>query len=119
MKIRGGDCSLIRLYRKLVKYPDGAFPLEESYDYVDVPVCGSQSLYDNGISVCGYKWKKDENNEKFMQSSPSRRLTMLRKFNENVECFTNVNWESQLGDEWKLGDVIYKVGENQSTIIVS
>jgi hypothetical protein len=35
---------------------------------VDVPVCGAQILYDNGISVCGYKWK--DLNENILQTIP-------------------------------------------------
>lgn len=41
---------LIRLYR--TKTEDD----NESTCYVDVPLCGTQYIYDNGISVCGYKW---------------------------------------------------------------
>ncbi len=39
-----------------------------SWKTVDVPVCGARILYDNGISVCGYKWK--DLNENILQTIP-------------------------------------------------
>ena len=42
---------MIRLYRH--RSADAA----NVWQRVDVPVTGTQTLYDNGISVCGYKWE--------------------------------------------------------------
>lgn len=47
---------MVRLFRN--KVDDGGHLISRSY--VDVPVCGTRFLYDNGISVCGYKWKAVE-----------------------------------------------------------
>lgn len=49
---------VIRLYRTKTETDAGADKTlpSVSVSYVDVPLCGSQYLFDNGISVCGYKW---------------------------------------------------------------
>lgn len=30
-----------------------------AYHSIEIPVCGTRFLYDNGLSVCGFKWKQE------------------------------------------------------------
>ena len=110
-----GNCTLVRLIR-YKNVMTGLLKLS-SYDFVEVPVCGSRYLYDNGISVCGYKWKPYE---KLILSEPcDKNIEMLRINNGNVECFTKKEGGITPTIGWKRGDVIHNISSsNPSTYIV-
>ena len=78
-----GNCAMIRLirYKNVIE----GLLYKSSYDYVDVPVCGSRYLYDNGISVCGYKWKFLKAGELPPEESCDNNIEMLRIIDGNVE----------------------------------
>ena len=92
-----------------------------SWKTVDVPVCGARILYDNGISVCGYRWK--DLNENILQTIPfysdndMDRITyqgdsiMCRKQTKNS---TNTNKVS-----FKAGDVLVNTGAATNWTIVT
>lgn len=104
-----GNCTMVRLIREKIT--------DNSFQEVSVPVCGSRYLYDNGISVCGYKWSEPF---KFLQFETSdKNMEMLRINNSNVECYTKREDGITPTSGWKRGDVIHNISNsNPSTYIV-
>lgn len=108
-----GNCAMVRLIREKIENN----VLNNSFQEVYVPVCGSRYLYDNGISVCGYKWSESFH---FLQLENSdKNMEMLRINNGNVECFTKKEGGITPISGWKRGDVIHNISNsNPSTYIV-
>ena len=106
---------MVRLYRR--RSTDAT----TAWKTVDVPVCGSQILYDNGISVCGYRW--NDLNENILQTLPFYsdndfdRITyqgdsiMCRKKTKNSIDTNRV--------AFKVGDVLVNTGVATNWTIVS
>lgn len=108
-----GNCTLVRLIRE--KNENNV--LNNSFQEVYVPVCGSRYLYDNGISVCGYKWSEPSHFLKL--ETNNKNMEMLRINNGNVECFTKKEGGITPTVGWKRGDVIHNISNsNSSTYIV-
>ena len=106
---------MVRLFRESTKESNGEIQI--FYEYVDVPVCGTQYLYDNGVSVSGYQWKSEGASSLFLQNTSDKNLEMFRIIDGNVECFTKDNFTP--GSGWKRGDVIHNISSNPSTLIIS
>lgn len=74
-----------------------------TFKYVDIPICDTTYLYDNGLSVNGFKWTDcDDWNAVVVNST-------LEGFEYNsgkVRVFASGRlWP--IGDGWKKGDVVY------------
>lgn len=74
-----------------------------TFKYVDIPICGTTYLYDNGLSVNGFKWTDcDDWNAVVVNST-------IEGFEYNsgkVRVFASGRlWP--IGDGWKKGDVVY------------
>lgn len=108
-----GNCSMVRLIRE--KIENSQTIIQEVY----IPVCGTQYLYDNGISVCGYKWKGCDTTNFNLNETSDKNMEMFRIIDGNVECFTKREGGITPTKGWKCGDVIHHIGNNPSTIIVS
>lgn len=111
-----GNCSMVRLIREKVTGDPNLNNLEFEAQEVYIPICGTQFLYDNGISVCGYKWS-----EPFtftLQEACDKNMEMFRVIDGNVECFTKREGGITPTTGWKRGDVIHNIGNNPSTYIV-
>ena len=106
---------MVRLYRRC------STDATTAWKTVDVPVCGSQILYDNGISVCGYRW--NDLNENILQTLPFYsdndfdRITyqgdsiMCRKKTKNTIDTNRV--------AFKAGDVLVNTGAATNWTIVT
>lgn len=74
-----------------------------TFKYVDIPICGTTYLYDNGLSVNGFKWT-DCDDWNAVVVNPT-----IEGFEYNsgkVRVFASGRlWP--IGDGWKKGDVVY------------
>ena len=111
-----GNCSLVRLYRMV--HVNNNHIYQTLCEYVDVPVCGTQYLYDNGISICGYKWNVYNENTLTLTETSDKNMEMFRIIDGNVECFTKREGGITPTTGWKRGDVIHNIGSTPSTYIV-
>ena len=81
--------------------------------YVDVPVCGTKFLYDNGVSVCGFPWMDYKKNDEITLNKEvdSVEITALRaKLYANQSVFNNLNREDMV---YKLGDKYVLIDNNK------
>lgn len=111
-----GNCSMVRLIREKVIGDPNLNNLEFEAQEVYVPMCGNRILYDNGISICGYKWS--EPFQFTLIETCDKNMEMLRIIDGNVECFTKREGGITPTAGWKRGDVIHNIGNNPSTYIV-
>lgn len=74
-----------------------------TFKYVDIPICDTTYLYDNGLSVNGFKWTDcDDWNAVFVNST----LECFEYNSGKVRVFASGRlWP--IGDGWKKGDVVY------------
>lgn len=92
----------LRLYRGF-----GDYSTESGLEYVDLPICGGQYFYDNGISVNGYDWQ------------PVTTQLDIDLYN-NTNCNKDIESVSFTGDRvicrgaskpiygaWKKGDIVF------------
>lgn len=96
--VKGGDTNL-RLYRTCVD--DGIM------ECVTIPIAGSRMLYDNGISVCGYKWQPVDC---ITEPEVKVRYESLELDGENVSAWCDGIPDLLYG--WRVGDVLYNVGKS-------
>ena len=111
-----GNCAMVRLIREKVNDNSNSNQLEFKFQDVYVPVCGSRYLYDNGISVCGYKWSDPF--QFLLLETSDKNMEMLRIIDGNVECFTKREGGITPTSRWKRGDVIHNISNTPSTYIV-
>jgi len=79
--------------------------------YVDVPITGSTYLYDNGISISGFKWKTLTSSENL--TSLNTNITSIRYSGKNIECKAPAAPTAGIG-VWQEGDIVF----NTSPIII-
>lgn len=74
-----------------------------TFKYVDIPICDTTYLYDNGLSVNGFKWTDcDDWNAVVVNST----LECFEYNSGKVRVFASGRlWP--IGDGWKKGDVVY------------
>lgn len=74
-----------------------------TFKYVDIPICDATYLYDNGLSVNGFKWTDcDDWNAVVVNST----LECFEYNSGKVRVFASGRlWP--IGDGWKKGDVVY------------
>lgn len=96
--LTGGDTNL-KLYRTCVD--DGTM------ESVTVPIAGSVMLYDNGVSVCGYKWQPVTG---ITEPATKTVYSSLQIDGDNVAAWCESLPSTFSG--WKKGDVLYNVGSS-------
>ncbi|MEG1575137.1 MAG: hypothetical protein RR341_08735, partial [Bacteroidales bacterium] len=74
--------------------------------YVDVPLCGTIFMYDNGFSVCGYRWR-DYSDAVNGFGAVNLGINSIKFRGDNIECWSD-NYPTK--GNWKKGDVIYNTG---------
>ncbi len=70
----------------------------------EIPVCGTRFLYDNGLSVCGFKWKQETS------IAPLTVNTMIQSIHfvgDNVVCKGTA---CPTVGKWTVGDIVYNTG---------
>lgn len=75
-----------------------------AYHSIEIPVCGTRFLYDNGLSVCGFKWKQETS------IAPLTVNTMIQSIHfvgDNVVCKGTA---CPTVGEWTVGDIVYNTG---------
>lgn len=73
--------------------------------YVDVPICGTQYLYENGISICGFRWK--ELTDGLMVGNAD--IESICYKGKNIECKAP---SSPTFGIWQNGDIVYNTGNS-------
>lgn len=74
------------------------------YKYVDIPICDSQYIYDNGVSVNGFGWKNSDEKGSVIITNPQIKRFEIRQNNVNVVIVGRITPDT---DSWEDGDVIY------------
>ncbi len=74
-----------------------------TYKYVDIPICDTTYLYDNGLSVNGFNWIKCDD-ENFVIVNPLVESFEYRQGNVNVVVSGNLSPDDS---NWENGDIIY------------
>ena len=75
-----------------------------AYHSIEIPVCGTRFLYDNGLSVCGVKWKQET------LIAPLTVNTMIQSIHfvgDNVVCKGTA---CPTVGKWTVGDIVYNTG---------
>ena len=75
-----------------------------AYHSIEIPVCGTRFLYDNDLSVCGFKWKQEPS------IAPLTVNTMIQSIHfvgDNVVCKGTA---CPTVGEWTVGDIVYNTG---------
>lgn len=93
-----GNHYYVRFYRS---YVQNGIQIAE---YVDIPTCGSQYYYDNGDSICGYKWQNGNS-----ELNSYLILGSIQFIGENVICRSETCPSS---GNWKDGDIVYNMGSS-------
>lgn len=93
-----GNHYCVRFYRS---YLQNGIQIAE---YVDVPTCGSLYFYDNGDSICGYKWQNGNS-----ELNSYLILGSIQFTGENVICRSKTCPSS---GNWKDGDIVYNMGSS-------
>ena len=78
-----GNNKLLRLFRTITL----GDVINNSY--VDIPLCCSEILYDNGVSINGYKWVELPDNWSNYSLSGDSGLETIKFEGENVQCRTS------------------------------
>jgi hypothetical protein len=100
-----GYQAMLRVYRRLGN--SGS-----TYtDYVDIPVAGNVYLYDNGYSVCGFKWDTWEAGTKEVGNT---NITSIRFRGINVECEAPA---APTTGVWEDGDIVYNTATSGTTAL--
>lgn len=95
------ECCIVRLYRTI----------SGETRYVDVPVCGTNSLYDNGVSVNGFEWGGTNGANTYV--SPA--VSGFDYHNGRIDAFLNSG--AMLAADLESGDVAYLCKTNTLEII--
>ena len=81
----------------------------KDYHTVDIPISNALIIYDNGIFIAGYKWRKIESIEEISINPPLFGIEDVTHTNETVECNATTK-PTSLPDTWNRGDKIFNVG---------
>ena len=76
--------------------------------YVDVPATGTYMFYDNGISICGFKWKSLTAGENL--ATLNTNIIAIRYSGRNIECKSSIDPRDRtypIIGAWQEGDIIY------------
>lgn len=111
-------CFMLRLFRKGSSSNTNR-NCDCWFHYVDIPVCGTNALYDNGIAINGFTWREITTslNDYIIQSFYNIYNVDYR--GDNVVCRLNQTIEEDDNNStWKKGDVIVCM-DNPSSIIIA
>lgn len=76
-------------------------------EYVDIPVTGTSYLYDNGFSICGFRWKALSSNDVEKLPNVNTNISSIRYKGKNIECrATSLPTQG----DWTDGDIVYERG---------
>jgi hypothetical protein len=99
-----GNQAMLRVYRGTSS---------SSYSqYIDIPLTGSVYLYDNGISVCGFKWKTLTSTENI--TSANTNIVSIRYKGNKIECEAP---SAPSYGTWQEGDIVYNTSTSGSTAL--
>lgn len=97
-----GNQTMLRLYRGT----------STNYShYVDIPIAGANYLYDNGVSVCGFKWKMLTSAENITTANTN--ITSIRYNGINVECKASSVPQTGVGT-WQEGDIVHNTSTSST-----
>ncbi len=86
---------------------------------VFVPVCGASHIYDNGLSICGFKWRQV--NLDLKDTDAVIHFDRYENINGRVNAWAICEDMPVLNSHWSVGDIIYNISptdENWSIKIV-
>lgn len=104
-----GASLMIRLYRSKLNSKTLS-PIDTGWEAVDVPLCGAYMLYDNGISVAGYKWKSCLPPIDTTDNKPE--FETLKINSNSITAWSKSKPANFAG--WKVGDLIYNSGDDET-----
>lgn len=96
-----GFQALIRIFRES----------SNSKEFVDVPICGIQYMYDNGDSICGFKWTKYTTQP--VLSNNTVPIGAIEFKGRNIVMRSPALPNSGI---WENGDIIYNTGSGANTL---
>ena len=101
-----GNHKMLRIYRFI-----RVFSIVQKMHFVDIPLTGTMSLFDNGISINGYKWKTYNGLIETHSLKGDEGLESITFEGSHVKCRTstaeaNLNAHTQ----WQRGDELLYVG---------
>lgn len=97
----------LRLIRK--RYEDDTCTTLCETQIVDLPICGTEYLYDNGLSICGFKWHEPKDSAVL---SSINSFSKAHYSGKNVICHTLTKIHS--GNGWQKGDILLNTGNDTS-----
>jgi hypothetical protein len=103
-----GNQLMLRLYRST----NVNFPVGSSTKYIDIPIAGAVYMYDNGISICGFKWKELTNEENIITTNANLNITSIRYNGVNIECKAPTVPSYGI---WQEGDIVYNTSTSTTT----
>ncbi|WP_314791285.1 glycosyl hydrolase family 28-related protein [Tannerella forsythia] len=96
-----GFQTLIRIFRESAN----------SNEYVDVPICGTQYMYDNGDSICGFKWTSYTVKPELSNCITPIGVIEFRGKNLIMRSLTIPS-----SGTWENGDIVYNAGPSANTL---
>jgi hypothetical protein len=109
-----GGQVMLRLYRST----NSSFPVDSTTQFIDIPITGTRYLYDNGTSICGFKWEILTNNENIfviktptLSTNANLNITSIRYSGVNIECKAP---DVPSYGTWQEGDIVYNTGTSSS-----
>lgn len=96
-----GSQAVIRLIRSQTSGSANNIP---AYHSVEVPICGTRFLFDNGLSVSGFPWVSEN---ALVELTVNTMISSIHFIGDNVICKGSSC--PTVGD-WTIGDIVYNTG---------
>ena len=80
--------------------------------YVDIPLAGAYYLYDNGFSVCGFKWETLTSDENLLTVNTN--IISISYKGINIECKGTAAPPAGVGS-WEEGDIVFNTNTGTNT----
>lgn len=102
-------------------HTENYIPIPSEAMYTDVPLCGSELMYDNGFSVNGYKWKtasEFQSGSATVHTPNCGLFDSIMKFqliNDSIKIYTSK--KPIVFDTWEIGDEFLNIGTDSSWIL--
>lgn len=111
-------CFMLRLFRK-GSLTDNSY----CYHYVDIPICGTNFLYDNGIAINGFAWRQITSNnqnpfEEYVIQGNSN-IDSVDYRGDNIMCRLEGTNQGNSSSQWKKGDILVNMGTTTSIEIIN
>lgn len=113
---RNGGSILLVGYGELVGYQAFIRVFREGggrREYVDIPICGTEYLHDNGNSICGFKWK-DQGNIDHVLRNVTVPVGAVEFKGENVVLRAS---SQPASGTWTNGDIVYNTNTSSSNAL--